>query len=243
MAFQLLPRLAWLGLSIADRQRSLRWTGAVVRNAVSAAIDAGQYETAVEWMDQGHSVIWGQLLQLRTPVNDLRRLRPDLANQFTILSKKLEGASAHDEFRAISSGGLQLPSFTDSSECYHDLAVEWDKLVQNIRALDGFDRFLLPQKYSWLQTAAHNGPVISINISQNRCDALVLMPDLNDILHIPLPCFTLGDAEVLHKHLGHLVGRGSRCILHDPKFGLGMIRNDIHSSNLWEDIEFEHVLS
>jgi hypothetical protein len=34
-----------------------------------------------------------------------------------------------------------------------------------------------------------------------RCDALVLLPNLNDVLHIPLPNFTLKDAHKLQQSL------------------------------------------
>jgi len=50
----------------------------------------------------------------------------------------------------------------------------------------GFNRFLLPRQLSQLTPAVHAGPVVTVNISHTRCDALVLMPDLDDVLHIPL---------------------------------------------------------
>jgi hypothetical protein len=34
--------------------------------------------------------------------------------------------------------------------------------------------------------AAQSGPVVAINIATQRCDALVLLPDLEDVIHIPL---------------------------------------------------------
>ena len=40
-----------------------------------------------------------------------------------------------------------------------------------------------------------------MNVSNPRCDALILLPDLNDILHIPLPNFTLDDAHQLQQSL------------------------------------------
>jgi hypothetical protein len=63
--------------SIADRHHYLEKVGLVVRD-VSAAIGIGQYKTAVEWMGQGNSVIWSQLFQFRTAVDDLKQLHPDL---------------------------------------------------------------------------------------------------------------------------------------------------------------------
>jgi cell division protein FtsB len=125
-------------------------------------------------MDQGHSIIWGQLLQLRTPVDDLRRCHPHIADRFTVLSKKLEGAGIGDNFKAASNDLLHQP-VSSTSENYHKLADERDRLAQHIRGLDGFDQFLLPRTFSQLQMAARNGPVISINVSKHRCDALILM--------------------------------------------------------------------
>jgi hypothetical protein len=81
-------------------------------------------------------------------------------------------------------------------EHHHDVADEWDRLVHHIRGLEGFDRFLLPWTFTQLQIATHDGPVILINISTHHCDALILMPNLDDILHIPslsrlLRCFLI----------------------------------------------------
>ena len=239
LAFHLLPTMAWLGLSIADRQHFLQKVGPILEEAVSAAIEADLCETAIEWMDQGHSIIWGQLLQLRTPVDDLRQYHPDIADRFTMLSKKLEGAGTSDNFEPASNNLLHQPSST--SENYHELADKRDKLVQHIRGLDGFHRFLLPRTFSQLQMAAHNGPVISINVSKFRCDALIIMPDLNDILQIPLKKFTHQAAEELYQCLRLLLESKGRNILHDGS-QLGRAQNDTHISNSGAEAAFERIL-
>jgi hypothetical protein len=240
LAFQLLPTMAWLGLSIVDRQHFLQRVGPIVEEAISAAIEADQCETAIEWMDQGHSIIWGQHLQLRTPVDDLRQCHPDIADRFAMLSKKLEGAGTSDNFKAASNDLLHQPVLS-TSENYHKLADERDKLVEHIRGLDGFDRFLLPRTFSQLQMAARNGPVISINVSKLRCDALILMPDLDDILQVPLEKFTHRAAEVLYRRLRLLLGRKGRNILHDGS-QLRKAQNDIHISDSGAEAVFERIL-
>jgi hypothetical protein len=153
----------------------------------------------------GHSLIWNQILQLHTPVDDLRQQHPDIADKFTILSKKLEGAG--------SGSGLDVGSYphqqsvVTSSENFHALADERAKLVDHIRGLDGFDQFLLPSTFSQLQLAACNGPVICINVSQLHCDALILLPGVDDILHVPLKKFTYKASEALYQWLKVLLGR------------------------------------
>src|ERR1700761_6810887 len=81
---------------MVDRQYHLQKAGVMVKGAVSAAIDASDYGKAVEWLDQGHSVIWGQLLQLRTRDNALKDRHPDLAEKLTVLSKQLERISTQE---------------------------------------------------------------------------------------------------------------------------------------------------
>jgi hypothetical protein len=242
VAFHLLPNLAWLGLSIADCQHSLLKAGVVVRNAVSAAIDAGQCETAVEWMDQGQSVIWSQLLQLRMPVDDLKRFYPDIADRFMTLSKKLEGSGTDHNFVVVSSDGMQQSTAT-VPERYHELADERTKLMKHIRGLDGFDRFLLPQKLSQLQIAACNGLVIFINVSKSHSDVLILMPNLDNVLHISLEKFTYNTAEALYKCLRLLVQSPGHCILHDTDFEVRVAPSDVHLDDLGMKTAFECILS
>ncbi|KAJ7809429.1 hypothetical protein B0H13DRAFT_1927933, partial [Mycena leptocephala] len=105
--------------------------GQVVRDAASAAIAEHDYQKAVEWLDQGRSVIWGQLLNLRTPRS-------------------------------------------------HAHALRRNGVLQQIRELSGFERFLLSKPISELSQAAKMGPVAILNISAYGCDALILMPGLAD---------------------------------------------------------------
>lgn len=54
------------------------------------------------------------------------------------------------------------------------LAREWDDLVEQVRGLPGFEYFLRPPPLAALLPAAAGGPVVVVNVSQWRCDALVL---------------------------------------------------------------------
>jgi CHAT domain len=54
------------------------------------------------------------------------------------------------------------------------LAREWDGLVEQVRALDGFADFLRPPRLEALLPAAAHGPIAIINLSRWRCDALVV---------------------------------------------------------------------
>jgi tetratricopeptide (TPR) repeat protein len=123
IALNLLPQLAWLALSIQDQQFHLLAAGKVVRDAVSAAIDNKQFQTALEWLEQGHSVIWGQLLHLHTPLDDLKSESPELANQLEQLSKQLKSAGTQHVGTQISLGNM-IP--------YHDLAYEREEVITSV---------------------------------------------------------------------------------------------------------------
>lgn len=54
------------------------------------------------------------------------------------------------------------------------LAREWDTLVEEVRGLEGFEDFLKPPPLEKLLPASDCGPVAVINVSQWRCDALLV---------------------------------------------------------------------
>ncbi|KAJ7885436.1 CHAT domain-containing protein [Mycena leptocephala] len=207
-AIELLPELAWLGLSITDRHHLLLQAGEVVRDAASAAIAEDDYQKAVEWLDQGRSVIWGQLLNLRTPVEELQKSHPGLANQLVSLSTSLETAGT----RSIAvADAIRPQSLQSIAQQYHALVLERNHILQQIRELPGFERFLLSKPISELSFAANKGPVVILNTSTYGCDALILMPGLADeIIHVPLSDFTIHKAQALAKVLASIVGTPGR---------------------------------
>ena len=69
-----------MGIFITDRHAELVQISAIVREAVAIPIDEERFATAVEWLEEGRAVVWNQMLQLRTPLDDLRAASPDLAN-------------------------------------------------------------------------------------------------------------------------------------------------------------------
>jgi len=54
------------------------------------------------------------------------------------------------------------------------LAREWDELVEQARRLRGFENFLKPSRWDTFLPAATGGPVVVINVSRRRCDALIV---------------------------------------------------------------------
>ncbi|MGW1787055.1 CHAT domain-containing protein [Streptomyces sp. NPDC002143] len=72
-------------------------------------------------------------------------------------------------------------------------AQEWDELIEEVRRLPGFENFLRRPRLRELQSALP-GPVVLVNVSTLRCDALIVTRD--SVRVVPLPDLTAEDARV-----------------------------------------------
>ncbi|KAI9573099.1 CHAT domain-containing protein [Boletus coccyginus] len=233
VAITLLPQLAWIGLSLADRYSELTRGADVVREAAAAALDLGLPETAVEWLEQARSIVWGELL---------RELSAALEHASTAREKSLsalEALSARLKNRGIPRENSLSPllDHTQSSavrplgveaDTHRMLAIERDKLLHKIRGFPGFERFLLHKEFSRLRTSAHSGPVVILNTTESRSDALIVLADVDHVIHVPLPDFTFERSTVLQKMLERSLGP-SRDIHPDER----KAKQVIASSRIW----------
>jgi hypothetical protein len=174
-AITLLPLAAWHGLSRDDREQQLAsWPG-VARDAAACALQVGRPELAVEFLEQGRDVIWGQMLQTRADLTGLAASDPDLSLRLAETRRILDGA---DDGEGADVAGMTAAGRQDarrrSSERRMRAARDWDALLKTARALPGFRDFCRPVPFDRLIRAADDGPVVIINISQIRCDALII---------------------------------------------------------------------
>jgi hypothetical protein len=114
-------------------------------------------------------------------------------------------------------------------------------VVQEIRALPGFERFLLHKEFSPLRSSVHSGPVVILNAAESRCDALIVHADEEGVIHVPLSSFTLKRAGVLQNTLNGLLGPNRHGVIpHDDRNGRRALRRDISwesvLSSLWKGI-------
>jgi hypothetical protein len=79
---------------------------------------------------------------------------------------------------------------------YQKLSEEWNEVVEKIRNVDGFQDFLKPSRYQALRKAAAEGPVVLINVSKRRSDAIIISATAEPIL-VPLPNISPEDLETL----------------------------------------------
>jgi hypothetical protein len=147
IAISMLPEMSSLGSSLADRHYSIQAAGFVARQAAAAAIRAEESSLAAEWLEQGRSIIWGQLLRLRAPLDDLRKSYPEYAQRLQLNSFNLENASSPSHVRLAQEGEAHLQPAAKSLEYIaqqgHQLAQQREGLLAEIRRLPGFERSII----------------------------------------------------------------------------------------------------
>lgn len=156
---RLLPLVAWRGLSRTGQEvRIAEWAG-LASDAAACAIAAGRYEQAVELLELGRSVLWNRLLETRTHLSDLHQRYPELAARLDEARAELDAAPADTPLRR--SRRLRA-------------ARAWEQAVTEVRALPGYADFLRPAPFTSLRTAPLDGAAVLVNLSDLRCDALVV---------------------------------------------------------------------
>ncbi|KAI0318801.1 CHAT domain-containing protein [Amylostereum chailletii] len=207
-ALHLVARLAWLGNTIVHRHHDLANISTIAREAAGAALAVGLPETAVEWLEQGRSVVWGQLLSLRTPLVDaLHKRNPVLGNRLKQIANELEDMGTRtDSFL----GKEYDRSQEEVAQRHRTLADEWERTAEEVRKIDGFEEFLRPQRLSTLLCAAQEGPVVLLTVNGSRCDALIITEDSgHPVSRVPLDNFTEDKAKQLQKKLREILATSS----------------------------------
>ncbi|MFF5922699.1 CHAT domain-containing protein [Streptomyces flavochromogenes] len=155
-AVRLLPRLAGRRLGREDAQYWLGRFAGVAADAAACALAAGDAVSAVTLLESGRCVLAAQALDSRGDLSDLHERAPELAERFRTLTAEFE---------------------TDTTSDRVALADELDAVTERIRALPGMERFLRPPLLTDLTAQAHEGPIVYVNVSHHRCDALIITPD------------------------------------------------------------------
>nr|MDQ3988528.1 CHAT domain-containing protein [Actinomycetota bacterium] len=169
---RLLPLVAPRNLRRDDLEHQLVDVDRIAADAAASALWAGNAAGALEVLEQGRGVLLSYALDSRSELTDLHAAAPELAAEWETLGEELDTATAFpDEMLAEEA----VP--VSDSDHRHGLARRWQSLLNRIRATPGFERFLEPPRLEELLPAAASGAVVTVNVSDLRCDALVLTAD------------------------------------------------------------------
>jgi hypothetical protein len=169
------------GLHRETREHLLgRWSG-LSREAAAYALQAGEPETALAFLESGRAVLWTQMIENHAPLNDLRARHPELADQMSAELALIDGTNVHPP--AV--GGDTIAA-----------ANRFDQLVEAVRALPGFDAFLISPPIEGFVTGIE-GPVVVINVDARRCDAIIVKSTGLQTITLPIGSY---DEIADHSH-------------------------------------------
>ncbi|CAE6413000.1 unnamed protein product [Rhizoctonia solani] len=200
-AMSLIPRVVWLGVSVGKRYEDVPLLENVAVEAAAAATNAQNYQLALEWLEQGRSVVWNQILQLRTSFETLSQVDSDLADKLIEVAKQLDTAGTLVPSSNLSSVSLDPFSQEEASAGHRRLAEQYDDIISQARLIPGFEDFLRPKKAQQLIRVARSGPVVVLNNHSSRCDAFIILPDCEEIKHISLPGFSEEKAKTVRSNI------------------------------------------
>ncbi|KAL4746547.1 CHAT domain-containing protein [Aspergillus terricola var. indicus] len=179
---RLIPRLTLRSIENADKQHLLSGVVGFASKAAAAALNAhrGAWD-ALNLLELGRGVLAASLEEVRIEIQELQHAYPEMAERFVqlqaILDKPIQRNLSTDIYRET----LWQVQARQRAEADKEL----DKLIIQIRKQPGFEDFLQAPSEEEMRLAAHDGAIITINVSQYRCDAIFVTKD--KIWSLPLP--------------------------------------------------------
>ena len=174
LAVELLTLAAAPGLGYDATRRHLgRWPELPV-DAAATQLRIGKPERAVELLEHGRTVMWSRRTAIwDTPLDRINPGDPSLREQLTTIRSELVA-------NVLSTSGRRDPGRQNVvAERRASLTREWNRIMHDV----GLGR---PAPFTELKAAADDGPVVLLNASRIRSDALVLCDGL-PLGHLCLP--------------------------------------------------------
>jgi tetratricopeptide (TPR) repeat protein len=207
-AMQLLGQTAPGTLAARDQERVLAAGFGLASDAAASCLELGDPARAIELLEQGRGIMLGRAIDARSDLTQLLARNAGLAERFDRLRTVLDAMTTApaDPGRELFDRAMRLlpPDLAGAFEAGHDaprpggfgwrerLLAERDALLAEIRAIPGFERFLLAPEAAELVQAAADGPIVIVNITRFRSDAIILDPGFGGagIDRVPLPGVT-----------------------------------------------------
>ncbi|PSR71021.1 hypothetical protein PHLCEN_2v13125 [Hermanssonia centrifuga] len=169
--------------------------GDFASNAAVCAIEKEELEIAVQVLEQGRALLWSRMRGYRHSIEQLQESNPGLAEEFKGVCQQLEHITVSSEpnLSGMAPISVSTPPYAAHGLDFdakvtknRQLSDDYERIISEIRHIDGFSSFLQATPFSTLQTAAREGPVILVNVNEHRSDAIILQATEAPLL-VPLP--------------------------------------------------------
>ncbi|KAJ5110695.1 hypothetical protein N7532_001230 [Penicillium argentinense] len=160
----------------------------------SLSLSAGDSpSTVIQRLETGRAFIWDRIQGRPTQLEVLEAEHPDLAAKFNTLQQRVfQKSRSSSQLNRMDLASVSLHDETRMQSHYD--ADAYRRVLEEIRTLPGFSSFLkIPDSPADIQACATDSPIIFINATKYRSDAIVITKD--EVCHIPLPSF--GQEEIM----------------------------------------------
>ncbi len=179
-----LCQVAQRRLDRADQEFGLTMLSGTAAEAAACALNANQPELAAELLEQGRGVLLAQALEMTGDLDELADRDPERAARL---------AAVRDQLDALCRPGPSPAAEPDNpsavgrrAERRSRLAAEWDEIVAEVRRT-GSESFLRPATFAELAEQTNEGPIVLLNVSRYRSDAILLTSGGLELLPLEAP--------------------------------------------------------
>ncbi|EFY97680.1 TPR domain-containing protein [Metarhizium robertsii ARSEF 23] len=182
-AVELLPLLSPKSLQHLDKQHELKHFQGLSSRAASAALNANLGPVhALQLLESGRDIISTMTMEVRTDVSLLEQQHPDLAKEFCRLRDVFDTpdgmAGVSGTWSNRNQGNLGSASRMKADRGLQDV-------LRKIRLCQGFERFPLPPTEDEIKAAANPDPIVVINATAHRSDAILITKNHIRLLELP----------------------------------------------------------
>jgi tetratricopeptide (TPR) repeat protein len=176
-AVRMMEEAAWAGMGRADQQRLLTELNGLPMDAAATAIEVGHIEEAIDLLERGRGVLLARLLEVPGLHAQLASREPGLAEELAWVQNALDASTDQRPVVADSAASGTGAQLLGTADRRNRLARRRAEILGQIRSRPELQDLASPQDSTRLRQVASYGPVVIVNISQYRCDALILSKD------------------------------------------------------------------
>jgi CHAT domain-containing protein len=163
---------------------------------------------ALRTLELGRGVMMSQDINLYGEVQALRHSAPELSQRLAEqLKRRDESAALLDSRPFVGANGF--PRGGRTGDIRRIAARNLQMLIGEVRQVPGHEQFMMAPTDEDLLAASADGPIVVINVSPLRSDALVVQP--SGVTLVPLPAVTPGGRQTHERvHGGRSVSASAR---------------------------------
>ena len=227
-AVQLIPQLQIQALRRSNQQERVQLISQLVGLAAAVAVEArSEPLEALNRLEKGRMIIFNSLTDQRQEAFSLKAERPDLHDNLVRLEKTLE-SNAYEEDDSENADMVEAARFAGRRL---DAAHQLDHLIKEIQRIPGLEGFREPPSSEEYQTAACSGPIVVLNATPLRCDALIIRK--SGVCSLSLQELDVIDLKKHAEEMQAALSNAARSSGVRRRYALGQARNTLQKTFKW----------